>query len=158
MLMNQRSSGAIAVALGFILVGIVVGYETSQIASPPYAKVGPRVFPGVIAGGLILLGLALLWDAWSGRWKAVEEDEPSPTDWRALGWLGFGLLFNVALIGVVGFTLASTVLFASVARAFGSAKPLRDTGIGLVFALVVYIGFAKLLGINMGSGIIERFL
>ncbi|MBM3547313.1 MAG: tripartite tricarboxylate transporter TctB family protein [Alphaproteobacteria bacterium] len=157
--MQERSSGAIAVAIGFVLVGVVVGYETSQIADTPlYAKVGPKVFPSFVAGGLILLGLALLWDAWSGRWKAEDDDESRPIDWSALGWLGFGLLFNVALIGTVGFILASTVLFASVARAFGSTKPARDIAIAFVFAAIVYIGFAKLLGINMGTGLIERFL
>ncbi|MBM3532579.1 MAG: tripartite tricarboxylate transporter TctB family protein [Alphaproteobacteria bacterium] len=157
--MQQRSSGAIAVAIGFVIVGLVVAYETSQIAlTPLYAKVGPKVFPSLVAGGLILLGLALLWDAWSGRWKAEDADESAPIDWPALGWLGFGLLFNVVLIGVVGFILASTVLFAAVARAFGSVKPARDLAIGFVFAAVAYIGFAKLLGINMGTGLVERFL
>jgi putative tricarboxylic transport membrane protein len=158
--MQERSAGAIAVALGVIIVGIVVGYETSQIAPTPlYAKVGPKVFPGIVALGLILLGLALLWQAWSGRWKAAaEEGETTETDWRALGWLGFGLVFNVATIGILGFILASTVLFASVARAFGSLKTARDLGIGFVFAAVTYFGFAKLLSINMGSGLLERFL
>jgi putative tricarboxylic transport membrane protein len=157
--MQERSAGAVALALGIVVLGLVVGYETTQIQlSPAYAKVGPKVFPGLVAGGLILLGLALLWQAWSGRWKAADDDEPRATDWRAIGWLGFGLVFNVALIGILGFILASTALFASVARAFGSLRPLRDVAIGLVFATVVYLGFAKLLGINMGTGLLERFL
>jgi putative tricarboxylic transport membrane protein len=156
---QSRSTGALVVAAGIVAVGLVVGYETTQIQlSPAYAKVGPKVFPTIVSAGLILLGLALLWQAWSGAWHAEDEDDPQPIDWRALGWLGFGLAFNVALIDVVGFIVASTVLFAAVARAFGSIRPLRDLASGFVFAAVVYLGFAKLLGINMGSGMLERFL
>ena len=149
--MSTRTRLIAAMKLGSATIALAA-------ATPLYAKVGPKVFPGFLAGGLILLGLALLWEAWSGRWKAEDSDESQPIDWRALGWLGFGLLFNVVLIGHIGFILASTVLFASVARAFGSTKPLRDLAIAFVFALVVYLGFAKLLGINMGTGLVERFL
>ena len=155
--MQARSTGAIAVALGIVAVGLVVGYETTQISlSPAYSKVGPKAFPTMVSVGLVILGLALLWQAWSGKWTAEEEDDAQPTDWRALGWLGFGLAFNVALIGFLGFILASTVLFASVARAFGSQRPVRDLGIAFVFSAVCYLGFVKVLGINMGAGVLER--
>jgi len=157
--MQERSAGAIAVALGVVVLGLVVGYEVSQIPmSPAYAKVGPKAFPTVVSAGLVLLGLVLLWQAWTGAWKAEEDEEAGgPTDWRALGWVGIGLLVNVALIGILGFILASTLLFASIARGFGSRKPLRDVGVAFVFSAVCYLGFAKVLGINMGSGILERF-
>ena len=156
--MQERSAGANAVALGVVILGIVVGYETSQIPmSPAYAKVGPKAFPTMVAAGLVLLGLVLFLQAWTGEWKAEEEEDAGPPDWQALGWIGFGLAVNAALIGVLGFILSSTVLFSSVARGFGSRKPLRDVGIAFVFSAVCYLGFAKVLGINMGSGILERY-
>lgn len=155
--MQVRSTGAIAVALGIVAVGLVVGYETTQISlSPAYSKVGPKAFPTMVSAGLVILGLALLWHAWRGAWTAEDDDDAQPTDWRALGWLGFGLVFNVALIGILGFILASTVLFASVARAFGSQRPARDLGIAFAFSSVCYLGFVKVLGINMGAGVLER--
>jgi len=43
-----------------------------------------------------------------------------------------------------------------VARGFGSKAIIRDALIGAVFALVAYIGFAKTLGINIGSGLVEN--
>ncbi len=157
--MRERSAGAIAVALGVIAVGAVVGYQTGQIPmSPAYAKVGPKAFPSFVSIGLILLGLVLLGQAWAGRWTAEDDAGSGPPDWKALGWLGFGLAFNVAMIGILGFILASTVLFASVARAFGSRKPARDLAIAFAFSAVCYLGFARVLGINMGAGILERFL
>lgn len=159
--MTDRSTGALAIAAGVVALGLLVGYEITLIPmSPAYAKVGPKVFPVMVAVGLVVVGLALAWQAWSGTWRAEQEEggPPRPADGRALGWLGFGLAFNVALISVLGFILASTVLFASVARAFGSVRPLRDLVVGFLFAAAAYLGFARLLGINMGAGLLERFL
>ena len=42
------------------------------------------------------------------------------------------------------------------ARGFGSKAIVRDALIGAAFALVAYIGFAKTLGINIGSGLVEN--
>jgi putative tricarboxylic transport membrane protein len=157
--MPQRSWGAVAVAVGLLLLGLFVGYETTVIPTTPiYAKVGPKVFPFLIAGGMVLIGAALFRYAWTGAWQPEEQDDAGPPDWRALGWLGFGLVFNVAFIQILGFILASTVLFVAVARAFGSRKLARDLAIAFVFAAVCYFGFVRVLGINMGAGLLEGLI
>lgn len=69
-----------------------------------------------------------------------------------------GLVLNVALIDVAGFIIASTVLFALTARAFGSRQGVRDAAIGFALATVAYIGFDRVLGYRIGSGLVERFL
>jgi putative tricarboxylic transport membrane protein len=45
-----------------------------------------------------------------------------------------------------------------VARAFGSRAILRDAAIALVFALSAWFGFARLLNIDIGRGLIESAL
>ena len=55
----------------------------------------------------------------------------------------------------LGFTAASTVLFTLVAYGFGSRKPLRDALLGFAVAIVAYLGFARLLGVNIGAGLVE---
>lgn len=153
-----RRSGRIAVAAGVILLAGVVGWQTMVIpVSPIYATVGPTVFPGMVAGGLFLLGFGLLWQAVRGEWPSEDDTSPA-TDWRALGWLIGGLALNVALIQPLGFTIASTLMFTCVARAFGSARPLRDAGVGFALAVAAYLGFSRLLGISIGAGVIEAWL
>jgi putative tricarboxylic transport membrane protein len=144
------------IALGVLALAGIVYWQTSAIpVSPIYAKVGPTVMPTITAVGLGVLALLLLVDAWRGGWQdPVERD--LTIDRVALGWIGAGLLLNVALIGAAGFTLASIVLFVCVARAFGSRAVLRDAAIAAAFALVAYFGFAKTLGINIGAGLIEN--
>lgn len=147
--------GELAVALGVLALAAVVYRQTQAIPiSPIYAKVGPTVMPIIAAAGLGLLSLALIVSAVRGGWQSVEERETRP-DHMALLWVVAGLALNVLLIGRVGFTLASIVLFVCVARGFGSRGILLNAAIAAAFALVAYFGFAKTLGINIGGGLAE---
>lgn len=146
------------IGLGLLGVAGVVWWQTGAIAtSPLYAKVGPRIFPYLTAIGLAVLAVAMVVAGLRGGWQ-TDEERAVATDWRAMGFVGAGLLANVVLIGPAGFTLASMVMFVLVAHGFGSRAPVRDAGIALVFALAAYFGFAKALGVNIGAGVIERLL
>lgn len=148
--------GEIAIGLSVIALAAVVWWQTGLIpVSPIYAKVGPTVMPTLAAVGLGALGLLLLAAGVRGGWQTPDE-KSIPPDRAALGWVIGGLGLNVALIGTAGFTIASTLLFLCVARGFGSRRILRDAAIGFVFALVAYLGFARTLGIDIGSGLVER--
>jgi putative tricarboxylic transport membrane protein len=147
--------GEIIIAAGVLALAIVVFWQTMTIpVSPIYAKVGPTAVPMIAAAGLALLGVLLMFSALTGGWRTEEERAITP-DRPALLWITAGLALNVLLIGNVGFTIASIILFTCVARGFGSKAIVRDAAIGAAFALVAYFGFAQTLGINIGSGIVE---
>lgn len=152
--MMGRVRGQALVGIGVVAFSLVGFYQTAQIpVSPLYSKVGPTVFPYMTATGLLLLGLALIVQALRGTWGDTDADkDDQPADHRSLGWLALGLILNVALIDLVGFVVASTILFVCTARAFGSASWTRDLGIAVVLALVAYLGFSRLLGISIGAG------
>jgi putative tricarboxylic transport membrane protein len=109
------------------------------------------------SAGLGLLALLLIAKAFAGGWQD-EEEKAVALDYRSLVFVIAGLVANVALIGPLGFTAASTALFVLITYGFGSRKPVRDALIGFSVALIAYFGFAKLLGVNIGAGIIERAL
>lgn len=146
-------------ALGIVALAAIIAHQTSEIpASAIYAKVGPAIFPYVIAFGLGLLGLMLLFAALNGSWPEGGEDDNLQPDRKALVWLLSGLILNVALIDWIGFMLASTLLFVFTARAFGSRNWLRNGGIGLAVALFAWAAFEKLLGIQVSAGLFETML
>jgi putative tricarboxylic transport membrane protein len=150
--------GELVIALAVMVLAVVIYWQVLTMpVSPLYAKVGPTLVPKLAAAALFGLGLALLAAALRGGWQTLEEREASP-DRSALTWIAAGLALNVLLIGTAGFTIASTLLFVCVARGFGSRRIVRDALIGAAFALVAYFGFAKTLGINIGSGIVENAL
>jgi putative tricarboxylic transport membrane protein len=50
------------------------------------------------------------------------------------------------------------VLFACVARAFGSRRVARDAALGFVLALAVFLFFVKLLNVNLPPGWLRPLL
>lgn len=147
--------GDMTVAAGVVTLAVVVLWQAWSIpVSPIYAKVGPTIVPVMAGFALVALGAALVISALRGGWQPDDERTLIP-DRLALGWVLAGLALNVLTIGPLGFTLASILLFVCVTRGFGSRNMLRDAAIGAVFALIAYLGFAKTLNINIGSGVIE---
>jgi putative tricarboxylic transport membrane protein len=112
------------------------------------------MFPFAIAAGLAAAGGYLIWSssAPGARREIVSEDHP--TDWRALGLIALALLVHLLLLKSIGFILVSAGLFAAVAVAFGSRHYLRDGAIGLVLGTVTYLGFTRLLGLQLPPGIL----
>jgi len=157
-LTNGVAKPELGIGVGLLVFSGLGLWQTLAIpVSPLYAKVGPTVFPYIAVGGLALLSLLLIVKAFRGGWQEAEEKEVA-LDWRALGFIVAGLFANVAMIEPLGFTAASTVMFVLISHGFGGRRPLRDTGIGLAVALICYFGFAKLLGVNIGAGVIENLL
>jgi putative tricarboxylic transport membrane protein len=58
----------------------------------------------------------------------------------------------------LGFVPAGLILFCCVAFAFGSRKYLRDAVVGVLLALVAYVGFKYGLGLQLPPGILEGIL
>ncbi|MFM8678088.1 MAG: tripartite tricarboxylate transporter TctB family protein [Alphaproteobacteria bacterium] len=153
----ERGRGEASVAVAVLALAALIIWQAGTIPTPLYAQLGPRVAPYIVGAGLAVLGAALLAAALSRRWQAEPEEEGAP-DLPALAWLAGGLVLNVLLIQPLGFIVASTALFAFVARGFGSTRWLRNAAIGLAIALLAYLGFEKVLGIHVGAGILEGVL
>lgn len=159
---EQSSRGAdLAAALFVAGLGLVALWQAIVIpTSPIYAQVGPRAVPYVVAGALVVLGLALTAVALRGGWSGdIEElrDAP-PLNARALGLLLAGLLANLALIDAFGFTVAATAQFVLVAAAFGSRAFVTNLVIAFAISLGAYGLFVKLLGVNIGAGVVEALV
>lgn len=151
---QQPAWDDIAIGVGVTFLAVIVGWQTTVIPDNAiYAKVGPKVIPWLATALLAVMGLALTVTGLRGGW---EHEDAGETDYRAIGMLVLALVLNIVLIDRAGFIIASTVLFALIARAFGSRQILRDAAIGFTLALVAYIGFDRVLGYKIGSGLIER--
>jgi putative tricarboxylic transport membrane protein len=140
---------------GVVLAALLAFWQTAVIpVSPLYSKVGPTIFPYIASGLLLVLGVLLTFQGLRGGWQPEDEKEV-PLDWKAMAFVGAGLVANVVLIGPIGFTIASTVMFTLIAWGFGSRTPWRDAPIGFLLALAAYFGFATGLGVNIGRGPLE---
>jgi len=148
----------LVLSLAVLSLGIAVAIGTAGLSGAGgYARIGPNVAPAVIAGGLILLGLWLLYEAVFGGWRNAVPDSPeargehdfSPS---AFIWVSIGLIAQMLLIHRAGFVLAQATLFTCVARGFGSRRYPRDFAIGLALGVAVFLFFVKFLNVNLQPG------
>jgi putative tricarboxylic transport membrane protein len=147
-------AGEVALSLGLVLLGAFVVFETGSIADVSgYAGIGPRLFPYVIGAGLATCGAVLGWQALTAGWRSApgEEAHPAP-DRAAFIVISGAIVLHMVLIGWAGFVIASTLLFALVARGYGSARPVRDVLIGAALATVAFLVFTAGLGLNLPKG------
>ena len=144
--------GELLVSLGLLALGAYVLYDTQSIAAAQgYDQLGPRLFPQIVGVALLVLGAMLGWHALSGGWRNVPLDQPGHDnpDWPAFGLIGGGLIVHMAIIGSVGFVIASTVLYLMVARGFGSRRWRRDLLVGVAVVLTAYYLFTLGLGLHL---------
>lgn len=154
---TQRHIGQILVAAGVVAFGAALAYGTTLLPEATgYAKVGPRLMPTIVAGGLILLGLVLLKEALISGFRGVDEAEAAanPTDWRAIAWISAGIILNGILMVPVGFVISGTLLFVLAARGFGNKAWVKNAIIGLIIAVITYAFFNYGLGLGLPSGIL----
>lgn len=154
----------LALSIAVLALGAAVAVGTSQLPSAGgYARIGPNLAPGVIAGGLIVLGLWLAYEALSGGWRNATPDDAGERGEHAFHipaflWVSAGLFAQMLLIHRAGFMIAQAILFACVARGFGSRKPARDLAIGLVLGLAVFGFFVRFLNVNLPAGWLQPLL
>lgn len=146
-------AGLIIAGLLLLLCGVIV-WDTLGLQLTSVYGVGPKAMPFVIAGGLALLSVGNFIIGMRGELPAREEVNNTAI-LRILG----GLAALIAVIGYGGgFIVATALLFAMTASAFGRKALLIDLLIGLVLATLVYLVFSKLLALSLPSGPLERLL
>ncbi|SEQ27184.1 putative tricarboxylic transport membrane protein [Devosia sp. YR412] len=153
--LSRRPDGAaLFIALLLAAIAAVIIWQTSMMRVPPIqARVGPQVFPYVIAGGLILLAIGTALSAWRGQFPAREKDNYGP-----MLWIIGGLIGQMLLLGWAGFSIGTAVLFAFTAKGFGRGPLWQTLPIGLVLSFVIWFIFSRGLQLSLPMGPLERLI
>lgn len=151
---RRPDRAALAVAAALLLIAGVVAWDASHLSSVArYARIGPQTVPLVIALGLAGLGLWTIIEAWRGDFPQRERQELQP-----VLWVVAGLLLQLITIRAVGFSIATGLLFALVARGFGERRWLLSLPAGLLISLFIWLIFARGLALTLPSGPVEQAL
>lgn len=75
-----------------------------------------------------------------------------PNNRTSLATLALALLASIALMNTGGFVVASTLMFALAARAFGSQRPVRDLILGVSLSVIIYVAFTRGLAVTLPAG------
>ena len=91
-------------SVAVLILGLGVAVGASQLSSAGgYARIGPNAAPAVIAGGLILLGIWLVYEAITGGWRNAVPDDPTERGEHSFHiggfiWVSIGLIAQIFLI------------------------------------------------------------
>ncbi len=145
----DRAAFAIGVAL--VVLGLLVGWDASKIGGGAYARIGPATFPFLISILLFVLGVWTMVEARRGQFPEREADETAP-----VLWIAGGLALQLLLLHPLGFSIATGLLFAMTARAFGKRRLYLSLPIGIVLSFAIWLVFTQVLRLALPAGPLER--
>ena len=129
------------------------GLRTARIGDP----LGPKAFPALVGGGLILSAVLLLFETWSKR-RALADAAPEPRnpDQKHNVLVLIGMVAWTALYYYVfeslGYLIATPVFLLGLVSYFNRRKYLTNVLVAVGFTAVVYLLFSILLGVPLPSG------
>ncbi|KXG86222.1 tripartite tricarboxylate transporter TctB family protein [Agrobacterium bohemicum] len=143
---------AFAIAVFLVAIAAVIFWDSARLASVAgYSPVGPATVPYAIAFCLIGLAIWTGFEAWRNEFPTRDRQEMGP-----VFWVIAGLAAQMLLLKIAGFSIATGLLFAFTARAFGKRKLWYSIPIGIVFSFIIWVIFAQLLQLSLPAGPLER--
>jgi putative tricarboxylic transport membrane protein len=155
--LGARSRSEIGMCLLLLVLGgyLVIGARSITVPGSSNT-VGPRAFPTMIGVLVAVVAIALAVRVWRGDRADADTSEDvdadAPLTWRPVGIVALAFAVHALLINVVGWPLAVTLMFTVVAWALGARTWWRSALVGGAVAVIVWIVFARLLGVALPGG------
>ena len=139
---------ALIIAAGLLVMAAVIAWDVQRLANvASYARVGPQTVPYAIAIGLVGFAIWTAIEAWRGDFA-----EREPQEMRPVLWIVAGLVAQLALLRIAGFSVATGVMFGFVAYGLGRKPLWLGVPAGILFAFVVWMVFSRFLQLSLPAG------
>ena len=150
----RTDPAGLVIAGALAALAIIIAWDTSGLTLTSVYGVGPKAMPFIIAVGLSILSAGNFINGMKGDLPAREA-----LNNKAIYWILGGLAALMIVIGFGGgFIIATALLFAMTAAAFGRKAFHIDLLVGLVLAAIVFLVFSKLLSLALPAGPLENLL
>ena len=152
---NDAVFGAVLLLLGLAVLVYVPSFPTI-----PGQKVGPALFPGLIAVGLVVCALMLIVN---GIRQRATEPWIDTGDWmRSRRHIGAFIVTIGAVLAYIvfadklGFLIVGPLVLLALFLAYG-VRPVTAIIVAIAVTLVIHYAFYKLLRVPLPWGILTRF-
>ncbi len=149
----------IILACTLLLAGVYF-WATAQIPSLELGDpLGPKAFPRMLMAGLLIAAVMLLLEILrdSARQKS-EGSSAAKWRWEPHQWVVVGITAWTALYVVafepLGYMLATVIYLLGMMTYFNRGRWLMNGLTAVLFVMISYFAFTKLLGVTLARGII----
>ena len=165
MKLRRPNFARLIIAICLCLGGTVIIYDTRNIqAISNYDRIGPTAFPYTVAFCLIICAVATFISAYkplSSASIAAEDEAANVQEKHKIApviWIIAGLVAQMLLLNYAGFSIASGIMFAAVARGFGKKPLWLNLLIGIILSSLIWLFFTKILQLNLPMGHFEKYI
>ncbi|GAA4979874.1 putative tricarboxylic transport membrane protein [Nonomuraea thailandensis] len=157
-MIRSRWRPELGLAAVVLVLGVLVVVGTLDVsAAASQLGIGPRFFPMLVGGAMVLIGLFYVADVLRGGHGDPEESEDvdaeAPTDWRSLALVSGIFLAFAALLDLLGWIAGASLLFFGLSVALGAEHKLRAAVIAVIMGVATYLLFVNGLGVNLPGGV-----
>jgi len=143
-----------------LVLGLAVLLHVQAFPKIPGQNVGPGIFPGSVAGGLVVCALLLIYSGMRSRpqapWFEAVPWLRSPRHVAAFVSVVGATIFYILLAGQIGFLIVSPIALFAMFIAFG-VRPVVAAIVAIAGTLVIWYAFYKLLRVPLPWGVLERW-
>ncbi len=142
-----------------LLLAGVYFWATAQIPSLELGDpLGPKAFPRMLGVGLLIAAAMLLAEILRARKKAQSASDSDTLRWEKQHWIVAAVAawtaLYVALFEPLGYMLATLIFLLGLTGYFNRGRHLMNSLTCVLFVIISYASFTKILGVNLARGII----
>ena len=142
-----------------LLLAGVYFWATAQIPSLELGDpLGPKAFPRLLGIGLLIAAAMLLLEILRERKKEKSAAAPAAWHWEPHQWVIVAVSVWTALYILaferLGFMLSTTSYLLALTAYFNRGRWLINVLTSVLFAVISYFAFTKLLGVTLAPGIL----
>jgi putative tricarboxylic transport membrane protein len=139
-----------------IVLAAVYFYATAQIPSLEIGDpLGPKAFPRLLGIALLFTGAMLLFEMWRSRDNGKTNESAAP-DRRVIGVIAVVVAWTAVYFVIfepAGYVIATTIYLIPLTAYFNRGRWVMNVTTCVLFALLSYIMFTKMLGVSLARGI-----
>jgi putative tricarboxylic transport membrane protein len=143
-----------------LVLGLAVLLHVQSFPNIPGQNVGPALFPGLVASGLVACAVMLIVSGVRSRpqmpWLEALPWVRSPRHIAAFVAVVAATIAYIAFANRIGFLIVAPLALLAMFVAFG-VRPVVAVAVAIAGTLVIWYAFYKLLRVPLPWGVLERF-